>query len=407
MKEKATVWADYKNNIIIILILLLGFSPFLWQQYLTYFLCLIIPFVFTRGFFKFGENSLLVLMFGLSYGFTYKMNCDIENYEFIASTLFPISVYQGGMYIYKRFQNLSSAVLLLVLISMTIGLWAIGMCIGDYLQTGNIVNVSRSIGIDEDVWEKDAEAQGITATGMGVLVSLLFGTVGIVMVQAETKMDKLIRLLVGIGAIFALYVTVHLLNRTGLVVAFVSFMIGFFRPPVSSKKIGLALILLLLLCGLLAAVFYSSELVQKAIEGYSERNDVVGYGVGSMGGRTDRWAAAIEQIASTPFGSAVLDFPGAAAYAHNMWLDCAIVGGWFPAVILLVMTFRFIGNLITVMKMKTISNFNRSYLLLFSFAVLIQSAVEPILQSNIVYFCSFILLWAIVDGLAHSTPKSE
>jgi len=402
MEPQASEWKDFKQNWMAIIILMISFMPMVLGGYSVYALILMLPLMWTRGFLKFTENSVLCLIFGIIFGFTYRMHEDIPASIMVMYCLFPFVSYQSGQYIYKRFQNVNSFSLLLVILAVCMGAWTIVLCIRDYIDTGNIVNVTRSIGIDEDVWEKDAEAEGLGATNMGLLVSVLLGTVGVLLLRPRSFSDRLVRIITIVGAILGLYVTIHLLNRTGLIIIAISLFIAFLRPPVSPMKIGVAISVLLIIAASVFAIAQSSEVIQKALEGYAERNSVTGYGIESAGGRTDRWAAAFEQIPTIPFGASRLDFQNMNTYAHNLWLDCAIVGGWIPFVLLIVMTVRLARSMIKVMRMEAVSSFNRSYFLLYAVTMTMQSMVEPILQCSLPYFCLLLFFWGIINDLSYS-----
>lgn len=396
------VSSDLIGNGIAIFILMLGFMPMMLGDYAVYALVLMLPLMWAHGFLKFTENSVICLVFGLFFGFAYRMHEDIPLSSLVMYCLFPFVAYQSGQYMFKRFKSTDSFLVLFAVLTVCMALHAIILCTQDYLETGNIVNVTRTIGFDEDVWDKDAEAEGLGATNMGVLVSILLGTFGIILVRAYSGAESIVKIIAVAGGILGLYVTVHLLNRTGLIIIVLSVMVGFTRPPLSAVKVGIGLLTVTIICSLLFLILRNSELLQMAMDGYADRNSVVGYGIGSAGGRTDRWAAALAQIPMTPFGSAKLEFPGETSYAHNMWLDTFIIGGWIPGVLLIVMTVRYLKRFYKVIRYKVLDRFQTTYVLLVGSVMIIQSMVEPILQSNFPYFCLLLFFWAFVNDLSYS-----
>lgn len=402
MTEKTSIYTDIKNNLPAVFILMVGFMPGMLNDYAVYLLVLMLPLMWCYGFLKFTENSVMCLTFGVVFALAYKSHTDIPLSVFVMYLLFPFISYQSGQFIFKRFRSVDSFSILFIILAVCIGFYTIFLCIKDFFDTGQIVNVTRSIGIDEDVWEKDAEAIGIGATNMGVYVSLLLGIFGLVCVKADNSSERIVRTLAVFGAVLGFYVTIHLLNRTGLLLMMISVLIGFTRPPLSAAKIGVGLLVILVAASLLSIVVQSNEIVQKAIEGYAARNDVVGYGIASAGGRTDRWAAAFEQIPTIPLGAPQLDFPGIATYAHNLFLDTFIIGGWASGILMIIMMARFIMNSVAVLTKSRLNRFTKAFFLMIVVVMILQCMVEPILQSSFPYFCLLLFFWAFINDLSHS-----
>lgn len=401
MEQQPTVLNDFKQNWDAILVLMISFMPFMLGGYSAYLLILMLPVMWCRGFLVFTENAVICLAFGMVFSALTYINMEMSPSGIVMYALFPFIAYESGMYIFKRFKNIDSFSLLMAILIVCMSVFAVIMCVKDYFETGNIINFTRAIGINEDEWDPDAEAQGISATGLGTLVSLVLGTAGMLLVKSDSKIDGRIKIMLAVAAVLGLYVTIHVLNRAGFIYIVVGVIIAFFRPPVSSIKIGMGMMIIILAGLALFAVAQSSEVVQKAIEGYAERNNVVGYGMESMGGRTDRWAAALEQIPHTPLGAKELDFTDDGKYAHNMWLDCAINGGWLSLALLLTITFRFVMRFLKVFRLKKISNFNRSFYMLILATLILQCMVEPILLSVLPYFLLWIFFWAYINNVSY------
>ena len=121
--------------------------------------------------------------------------------------------------------------------------------------------------------------------------------------------------------VFSLFTTFSLLNRTGLVVALLCFIIVIgYRSRHDIKALMLSLLGVGVIFGLL---FYFDIINTELIDFYSERNE----DLLTMGTRTERWSTALGYLFTRPLGWAI---NGQTYYIHNMWLDVARISGIIP-----------------------------------------------------------------------------
>ena len=98
--------------------------------------------------------------------------------------------------------------------------------------------------------------------------------------------------------------------------------------------------------------------------------------------RFEIWLTSFVNIFKFPFGGfAFKDAVG--AYAHNLWLDIFINAGWLAGILYLVITGLNIATLVKVFKSKKIGSFDKLLILSIMVALYINSAVEAILDGNI------------------------
>ena len=108
----------------------------------------------------------------------------------------------------------------------------------------------------------------------------------------------------------------------------------------------------------------------------------------NAGGRTELWLDAIGNLFVSPLGWK-LD-----RYAHNLWLDIARVVGWLAF-------FPFVKATVSyMMKVKTIlrnggENGTLMLLLSVNVAMLLNAAVEPVIDGSPLFFSLLMMIWGM------------
>ena len=199
------------------------------------------------------------------------------------------------------------------------------------VSTGNLINVSRLFYLGGE------ESRNLAATQAGLTISL--GFIGFPMFILLKK-RRLICWFYFVLFISSLLTTIHLVNRTGIVVCIFSFvfpMLYYYKK----HRTQLFFIFILLLA-VISALYTTGIISHDIIEAYSARNDL---NFQTAGGRTERWTYALHQLLTSPFGWA--ESNGTTIhFVHNMWLDVAKVTGIIPFILLLVSTVKSVKTLI-------------------------------------------------------------
>lgn len=388
LKIPHEVLNDFDSNRLILIVLCIGFLPMALKGYSMYLLALLVPLLFKT---QYGFNSLMVIFFSFFYTLSVLYRGEpITSSNLIFMLAYPLIIYQAGEYIGQRVKSLRTISLLMIAIAIVMATPAIFDNVLDYLRSGELVNAKRAV--------EAASGQESGATRYGVMLALCLGLSGISVLSTNNRYDFLIKASVLGFVLLAMLSTIHLVNRSGLVIAAISVAGAAVLPPFTRKRVFYAL-LIFAACYLIYIIYLEmTPLLKKAIESYQYRDSTQG-SVKSLGGRDDLWRQGIQHLYDFPMGGGKsVTFHGRASYAHNMWIDCGIVGGVVSMGFLLVMTFKYVISCFKLLFHQTINTYDRNILLLLAATFMIQSMVEPIIESLPQFFWAWILFWAIITS---------
>lgn len=273
--------------------------------------------------------SIYIILFAFTYSYIGVYNGFMTIGDVVGQCLPLLPFYLFGSYLKDRVKSESifSLLLLLILIFYAYEIY--------YTILYDITETRRVLGASREFYFYGDEDRKLTATLVGLNVSL--GMVGfpacIIM-----KNNKILRLGYFVVASMSLLTTIHLQNRTGLIVAIactISVLLYYFKDNIVK-----VLVYVLGITFLGVFLFKYKILSSDIIRVYSERNE---YDTDVAGGRTRRWYESLDNLFSHPFGDYMNNME-ISDYAHNMWLDIAKVTGLFPFVFLCLITllsFRF------------------------------------------------------------------
>lgn len=383
---------DIKANRFIWFVLIAGMFPLWAKGYCMYVLIVLLPIILFY-YRKIDGTSLLILIFSILY--TYFQRSNGHAYtpsSLIFDLLFPFIVYQAGAYLVERQRSPKSSLLLLCLMALALAIPAITDSVNDAIKTGELINVTRGI-INE------AGETGLGATGYGMMVAIMAGCLGIVLLKPGNKLDSRLKVVISIASVSAIFATVHLVNRTGLVLAAVSIVCAVFLPPYSYKKNVYTFVSLIIVAGIAIYFLGDSAFYLDAVNQYEAR-DTGGGTVDSAGGRTGRWLAAINQLFDEPWGNEKgVRFNGKYANAHNMWLDTGVYAGIVPMVLLIWIGVIYIRSMIRMYRLEYLNQFERNTLVLMGVAMFLQLNTEPVMQGVFQFFLYFIFYLSILNNL--------
>ena len=203
----------------------------------------------------------------------------------------------------------------------------------------------------------------MSATLVGL--SLDIGMIGLAM--AIIVKNKYMRIVYILLFFFSLLATIHLLNRTAIVVALLCTLTLITYK--SLKDIKTLVISVIAILPFFAILIYLGIINDDIISMYNERN----VDLSTMGTRTIRWKDSIGNILIYPFGWGSM---GREFLIHNMWLDIARIAGIIPFLILAYMT---INTFIKTIRLLISHERTISYLLLgLNICFFASCFVEPI-----------------------------
>lgn len=296
----------------------------------------------------------------------------------------PIVFYQYGKDIAKRWDSENKHMIFWIIIVFCYCVDIFLICGHNILSTGELINLRREFSFDK------TDAESVSATLIGL--SMDIGMIGLPM--SLIVKDKKVKLAFFILFLGSLIVTLHLLNRTGLVVMVLcAVSLVLFR---SRKDRKLLLISIAAILCLALALWYFDVLNKDLIEYYTARNK----DLSTMGDRTGRWASAVSNLLVHPFGWINYENHIRTFYVHNMWLDVARVSGILPFILLVYLgCSSFISSFGYVRKTES----QLSYLILaLNICFFASCFVEPILGGT--HFMLYCLLWGYQETVI-SQPR--
>lgn len=372
----------YKNWLILI------FTVLVFMGFRQIFALLLLPVLLFKTRLKYHTDITfyILLIFSFIYSFLtsiYGINDSLIAY-LIMYALYPPIFYILGRYLMDKWYNFKYLFLILLIVSFSFTM--IYETIKDIFSNG-LINVSRGLDLSDS---KDA-----TATLIGSKVSLGVTALGLVFAKTEKLVEKRIKYFLAVWGFISLLVTVHLINRTGLVLLFISIifvvLLNFKNYKKSNILIGLILIVIL------GFLIYPVLDKYDAIDAYTSREEITDYETKSAGGRTARWVEGIDYIVANPLGGGVY-FGGARYYAHNLWLDVGEMAGIIPMVLLIVVTILNLKKSAElVFKNNNLSIFFKSLIGTINIGFFLTCFVEPMYEGNFIYVCAYFSFWGMIS----------
>lgn len=338
--------------------------------------CMLVPFVvpITRYIDSLG---VLLITFTICFIFIGVINGCVDSLSTAIAYYIPtIFFYCLGKYIIDKIDFKYQICSILIIIIALYSLELYTSIVGSILSTGSILNTSRLFYFGGD------ESRQLTATLVGLGASL--GFIGLPMFIIY-KDSKLVRLSFLILFLFSLIITIHLINRTGLVVCILSLLVTLIYYYRSNTAQLLFIIILSVI------VYYIllklGAINQEILDAYASRNEV---DLVSGGGRFQKWVYALKQLFVSPFGWAE-NAGKTVDYVHNMWLDIAKVVGIIPFITLVCCTISSFKVLLKLMKAQ--KDIVVAMLLSLNVCFFISCFVEPVYGG--LHFFLYVMLWGI------------
>lgn len=362
-------------------------SLWLYNLYLLYFfavLCwIIIPYK------KWWDGiSVPLFFFSVSYAGIVLYKGENPGWSFIFSMLFaPTAFYRLGCFLMKHIQDEMQRQKTLLLI-VGAYLFPLFLLTAQDIALTGLINDSRQMLMD--LGNDDSMA----ATLYGLMASAGIGFIGTIFIKEQNKWLKVAFILV---AVLSLLSVIHLVNRTGLVICAACLLAGF----ALSTRMNISKMLPILFIFIVVGVFLSETGilggdVSDAYADRDDRNDDANSA--NAGGRAELWLDAIGNLFVSPLGWK-LD-----RYAHNLWLDIARVVGWLAF-------FPFVkATIVYMMKVKTTlrnggENGTLMLLLSVNVAMLLNAAVEPVIDGSFSFFSLLMLIWGMTVTIMNQDKK--
>lgn len=375
------------NTKFLVLLLMLMFVDYAGYGYYVFYL----PFLYLllhKGF-RIDWTFLLLVMWGVSYGFINYINGGGLVYISVLMPMINCPVlYMAGKYM-ARYNDSKALVFILFLFTFSIALISILSVLSDVTKNGFlVVGMARNVPL---IGINNLEGY-IAATGISSRLMLLTSFLVFIMFPYHRTKKFLF---VG-SALLAIYCAIRVQSRTTIVgLALILFLMMIWGLKSLSKK---QKCLLLVGVGIIVCVVsyillhYSDDLV---IINRFQADEVE-----TGGGRVERLLYVATHMWNYPFGGMGDDVE----FAHNLWFDCARVAGLLPFALLVLISLKYIQRLFNVVKRNTIDLNLRFTFWMLSLAVLMVFLSEPVLEGIPMIFEFLCLLLGIVTY--YSTLKA-
>ena len=338
----------------------------------------------------FDKNVVLLFLFVFFYSLMASLRLDNPRQDgvlaLVSDILVPPSIYIVGRYIISKYKNFNVFLFLIFFIGVAYSFIPIISIIQQINTSG--FEGSRNLYL---IWNKNTE---ISATGLGSHFIFNISTIGLLYAQKRNRLEKRINILFLFLFIVSLICVLRIGSRTQLLFALISLLLSFL---LNTKKQSITKNMVFLFTVFLTLFFLYSKLDLDSdyLKFYADRMNSEEYGVGSAGGRTDRWVGSLESIITDPFGWEFDRY----GHAHNFWLDVARVSGIIPLFFLLIFTFSSLKIWINSLKILKASRFIYTYAFIIYIVFLLQFFVEPIMEGMYLLFLLFCMFIGMLTGL--------
>ena len=272
---------------------------------------------------------------------------------------------------------------------------AIGFFI--HAMANYIINMGTQERNTIDIWTKVARSATLQATMLTMLMGSSFFSFFILK-------NKLHRVIIAICIILSLLYNLVLGTRTLIIVSIVSFILSeitFIVFYIKKGDIVLKNAKILVKAIIIILVIYSSnfmgirekiedtKLLRRINKPYSTQE--------ADSNRVETMILAFNNILDYPMGGNT-EKVGDLKYIHNMWLDVANQAGIIPFTLLILFTSISLFYLIKTLKSQEFSAEFKIFLVGIYSAVLLNMAVEPIMQGEPLFFIMFCNIVGMVES---------
>lgn len=350
---------------------------------------ILVPYVIVQRKIKKGIDNMFILIMGYSVCYTL-FSFFNGYYQGSLSNIFFQSLFPPVFYLIGKWMVRSKTEDMLILFFLIlVGFIAVPVIIDviNDIRENQFINVMRNLETE------DGSTAG-SATNLGVRVSLAVASIGVLMGKCNTRYEYLATILFFIVAAFGITCILHLINRTGIIIAVISLLavLSFNVRKLSKKNL-----IIIFAISLAVAIYYVPRIqfATELKEVYEHRNDKDSSSASSAGGRTDLWLYGLKNIYKSPFGVDISNFK---RYAHNYWLDTSLRGGFLALLFLFILTIKHIRNSWFVIK-RLDASLLRTLIITTNIGFFLTALVEPIMEGFQVYVFLLFLFIGIVQQL--------
>lgn len=330
-------------------------------------------------------SAIFICLFGILYGlFSVVLSVTYSYSSLISCFIVPLPLYCFGRWLVYRLRGKNGELITMLFLSL--------LCISFILLYRTIVDVSQSgiVSVRRTFEIEGVETISATLYGMYAALTMVGLPLFFASVEKKTTLSWMFLALAACGIL----TTIHLVNRTGLVIAVIVTFIGVVYR--SRAKIGKLFVLLGLIIAIVYILIKTNIIPSEVITAYELRNEESAkLGLSAAGGRGNRWMDAITRIFYMPFGWYGKEYITGYLYAHNWWLDVGRAVGIIPFLLLFFPTIISIKNCLILFREKN----NDVCLLLITInsALFLATFVEPVMEGSVMIAYFYFFIWGVTS----------
>lgn len=347
----------------------------------TYATLILIPYLAFKKAHKYIDSLfLIILCYSISYAlFTYLNGwySDAKG-NIVFQSLYPPLFYLLGKLLIDKYTQYKYMIFILIISLM--GFYVFIDVIND-IRMNQFINPLRLI------------ESGDSATYLGLNISLCVSSIGCLFSSIQNKKEIIYKFTLIAISFLALICIIHLINRTGIVLAIISILCTFILNIKNLKTTNIFIIIIILVISILIILKYVDT--YEIINSYIRRNTSEDSSAYSFGGRLNLWISVLEDIVNYPVG---VYKSNKMIYAHNYWLDTARTSGIVPFIILLILSIIHIKYSIKVIR-KHSTGLLKTLLIICNIGFFLTFFVEPAMEACMNYVFVFYMFMGITRQL--------
>ncbi len=360
-------------------------DPFM-QGYILSWLLVVFIF-FKKNFLSKNLDSgfVLISIFSITYALFYSFDPYggqqfIYNYAFV-----PPGFYLLGKYLVNEHSTHKNLLILLIMIGFLFSFSAMVSVLLVFLD-GGFSSINRNLPM---FWNGSV----VSATLMGGFFMLNMCLPGVLLIR-QLKLSLRFNIFCGIIFFLSLICVIRLGSRTQLAISVITLLMSiiYALKNQSIKRNIPMLFMLVVLCGIIASqVSFDKNADWMSV--YASRMED-SKNVASAGGRSERWEKAIENIFSKPMGWNKDEF----GFAHNLWLDVAMVGGVMPMIFLIFFSIKSFFQVKRTIRLNSRQISFNALVLAYALSFFLVFFVEPIMIGYFRLFSVFCIFIGVLTA---------
>lgn len=342
-----------------------------------------------RKNFFYSADMTLILLFSILYvSFLYLNEYEYGIGFYISFLIMPFAFYAIGQYlcaintsknVYRILFLVFVAIASLSIASIIFEIYNVG-----FFGEGRNIHLIGLSSVDK-----------IAATILNARLLGIYALFGLVAYDLNVRVKRPYLLFSYLLMILVLVLALRLGSRTGLVIALCAIVASvFYYWKTNTWRSRSNMILFLITLSVCVAVFMSNDNVYLSF--FMDRLDDEDSSFLNMGGRKFGFEDNLSLLLDNPWGT-----PEAMhlRYAHNLWIDVARVSGFFPLIVLVIITFRYLAYVKFIFKIRTKGNHVLLILFVLSMCLMIQFFLEPILEGLMALYYLFCFVFGIMSRI--------